>query len=155
LADLSVLNEPPPVVPTASVDDAALATWRALLDRVRKIRPAVASTLELAAPLVVTAERVTVGFEPESFEDARKEDTDATAILTEAAREHFGATTVVSLEVTARGSRLASVASIDAAKRKLALIEARAAVAKHPLVLRTIAIFDAELKDIRLPAQED
>jgi hypothetical protein len=50
---------------------------------------------------------------------------------------------------------MASIASIDAAKRKQALVEARAAVAKHPLVLKAIAIFDAELRDIRLPPQED
>jgi hypothetical protein len=60
----------------------------------------------------------------------------------------------VVFDVTARGTRVASVASLDAAKRKAAILEARAAVEKHPLVQQAIAIFDAELKDIRLPAQE-
>ena len=47
------------------------------------------------------------------------------------------------------------MASLDAAKRKAALIEARGRIEKNPLVQKAIAIFDAELKDIKVPAQED
>lgn len=146
---------PPHAARVGGHDDDLLTTWRALLERVRRTRPDVASTLDLAAPLVVSRERITLGFEPESFEDARREDTEAKTVLTEIAHAYFGAPTVVTLEVSARGSRLASVASIDAAKKRQAVIEARAAVEKHPLVQAAIAVFEAELKDIRLPTQED
>ena len=61
----------------------------------------------------------------------------------------------VAFDFAARGSKGASVASLDAAKRKAAVLEARALVEKHPLVQKALAIFDAELKDIRLPAQEE
>ena len=61
----------------------------------------------------------------------------------------------VTFDVTARGAKGASVASLDAAKRRAAVIEARSAVEKNPLVQKAIAIFDAELKDIKLPAQEE
>lgn len=142
-------------VPPPAVESEALVTWRALVGHIRASQPAVASTLELAAPLTVTRERIVLGFEPESFEIARKEDTAAARVLEEAARAYFGTDTVVSLEVTARGSKGASIASIDAAKKRQALVEARAAVEKHPLVQKVIAIFDAELKDIKLPPQED
>ncbi len=148
-------TSPSPVVRVGAAEDDLLTTWRALLERVRATRPDVASTLDLAAPLVVAHDRITLGFEPESFEDARREDTEAKTVLTEIAQAYFGAPTVVTLEVSARGSRLASVASIDAAKKRQALIEARTAVEKHPLVQAAIAVFEAELKDIRLPTQED
>jgi hypothetical protein len=131
-----------------------LTTWRVLLAKVRAEKPAVASTLELAAPLVVNADKIIVGFEPESFESARRVDTDATAVLADVARAHFGVPTMVSLEVAARGSRSASIASMDAAKHRQAVLEARAAVERHPMVQTAIAIFDAELRDIRLPVEE-
>lgn len=158
----SPVVEPPPPPPTPPVAELALAadspmiqTWRALLAKVREVKPAVAAALELAAPLTVTPEKIQLGFEPESFEDSRKVDTDASATLTEIARAYFGTNTLVSLEITQRGSKLASIASLDAAKKRQALIEARQAVEKHQLVQKAIAIFDAELKDIKLPPQED
>jgi hypothetical protein len=61
----------------------------------------------------------------------------------------------VVFDMSAHGSKGASVASLDAAKRKAAHLEARALVEKHPLVQKAIALLDAELKDIRLPAQEE
>ncbi len=128
-------------------------TWRAILARIKPTRPAIAATLELAAPNMVTRDRIILGFEPGSFEDSRAEETDARTVLTEVAHAYFGgmAPPEVVFDMSAHGSKGASVASLDAAKRKAALIEARATVANHPLVKKAIALFDAELKDIRLP----
>ena len=130
--------------------------WRAILGTIRHVRPAVAATLELAAPRVVTRETIVLGFEPGSFEDGRAEEGDARLVLIEHATAYFeGVAPTVTFDVAARGARSASVASLDAQKRKAALIEARAKVERHPFVQKAIAIFDAELKDIRVPAQED
>ena len=97
-----------------------------------------------------------LGFEPGSFEDGRAEEGDARLVLIEHATAYFeGVSPTVTFDVAARGARSASVASLDAQKRKAALIEARARVERHPLVQKAIAIFDAELKDIRVPTQED
>jgi len=78
-------------------------------------------------------------------------------VLKEEAAAFFGGASAltVTFDVSARGAKGTSIASLDAAKRKAALLEARAAVEMHPLVQKAIAIFDAELKDIRIPAQED
>jgi hypothetical protein len=134
-----------------------IETWREILAVVKKTRPAIAATLELAAPTVVTRERILLGFEPGSFEDGRAEESDAKTVLTEMAQAFFRADAPpdVTFDVSVRGTKGASIASLDAAKRKAALLEARAQVEKHPLVQRAIAIFDAELKDIKVPAQED
>ena len=132
-------------------------TWRALIARIKETKPAIAATLELAAPNMVTRDRIILGFEPGSFEDGRAEESDARTVLTQIAHAFFGgmAPPEVVFDMSAHGSKGASVASLDAAKRKAALIEARAIVSNHPLVKKAIALFDAELKDIRLPAQEE
>ncbi len=133
-----------------------LDIWRALIAEVRKLRPSIAATFELAAPTVITHERIVLGFEHGSFEDGRAEESDARTVLIEVARTFYGGSAPsVTFDVAARGAKGASVASLDAAKRRAALVEARSAVEKHPLVQKAIAIFDAELKDIRLPAQEE
>jgi DNA polymerase-3 subunit gamma/tau len=152
---LALAEPSTPLPASVVVETEATALWRQVLERVRKVRPAVASTLELAAPLTVTREKLVVGFEHDSFEGGRAEETDTHDVLTAQARAFFGTDTEVVFEVAARGSKVASVAYLDAAKRKQAQIEARAAVEKHHLVQKAIAIFDAELRDIKLPAQED
>ncbi|HSO33873.1 MAG TPA: DNA polymerase III subunit gamma/tau, partial [Labilithrix sp.] len=57
----------------ASGAEAGIELWRAILGAIRQARPAVAATLELAAPNVVTRETIVLGFEPGSFEDGRAE----------------------------------------------------------------------------------
>ncbi len=154
------LPEPTPMpvsavaaVVVAVAEGAHIELWRAILATIRHVRPAVAATLELAAPRVVTRETIVLGFEPGSFEDGRAEEGDARLVLIEHAKTFFdGVAPAVTFDVAARGARSASVASLDAQKRKAALIEARAKVEKHPLVQKAIAIFDAELKDIRVPS---
>jgi DNA polymerase-3 subunit gamma/tau len=154
-------QQPPPEatpVPTSVVTEStAVVTWRAILAEIKKTRPAVAATLELAAPTVITRERIVLGFEPGSFEDGRAGETDAKNVLTEMAKKFFSTDVApeVAFDMSLRGSKGASIASLDIAKKKAAVAEARAAVEKHPLVQKAIAVFDAELKDIKLPAQED
>jgi DNA polymerase-3 subunit gamma/tau len=145
-----------PVPASAIAESPAVETWRSILALVKKEHPAVAATLELAAPNVVAPDRIVLGFEPGSFEDGRAEESDARIILAKVAQLFFdGPAPAVTFDMSARGSKNASVASLDAAKRKAAIAQARSLVEKHPLVQKAIAIFDAELKDIRLPAQEE
>jgi DNA polymerase-3 subunit gamma/tau len=140
-----VLSEPPHLV-----------AWRALLERVRKEHAPVAAMLDLAVPKVVTAARVVVGVEETSFEETRGEQVDARAILEGVARAHFGSKTEVVFDRATKGSKLvASVAFLDAAKKKQMQVEARAAVEGHPLVLHALKVLGAELKDVKLPPQDD
>lgn len=136
-------------------ENEALIAWRALIERVRKVNPAVAATLGLAIPVTITRERLVIAMEDESFEDVRAEQTDARAVLTTEARAYFGTSTEVVFERAARGSKIASVAYLDAAKRKQMQIEARAAVENHVLVQHAIRTLGAELKDVKLPAREE
>jgi DNA polymerase III subunit gamma/tau len=142
---------PPPIVNESDT----MTTWRAILERVRNVNPAVAATLDLAVPMQIKKERLVIGVEDASFEDARVEQTDARTILTAEARAFFDAATEVVFERAARGSKAGSVAYLDLAKKKQRELDARNAVEKHELVQHVIRLFSAELKDVKLPAQED
>jgi DNA polymerase-3 subunit gamma/tau len=139
----------------AAAESETIQTWRVLINRVRAVSPQVAAMLDLAIPIAVGPERVVVGIEDDSFENVRAEQTDARAVLTAEARAHFGTSTEVVFERTARGSKVASIAYLDAAKKRQMMLEARAAIERHKLVQHAIRLFGAELKDVKLPAQEE
>lgn len=134
----------------------SLSTWRLLVDRVRKTKPEAAAMLDLAVPITVSRDKLVVGVEDASFEDTRAEQTDARTVLMAEARAHFGASTEVTFERAAPGSsRVASVAYLDQAKKKQMQVEARYAVEHHDLVQHAIRVFQAELRDVKLPAMDD
>jgi DNA polymerase-3 subunit gamma/tau len=143
----------PPAAPPRLEKPANLDDWRAILARVRAVKPPVASLLEHGVPLEVTAQRVLVGYTSDSFEGAQASDPEAMELLSREARAHFAADTKVALDLSARGGT--TVAAIDAAERKEQLAKARAAATAHPLVQKAIALFGAELQGIRLPEGDD
>jgi len=132
-------------------------TWRKIVDLVRLASPQVAAMLDLAVPTMVTKEKVVIGIEDESFEQFRSEQTNARAILTSETRAFFASTTTeIVFEHAAKGSKVGgSISYLDAAKKKQAQIDARLAVENHELVQRAVMLFDAELKDVKLPAMDD
>ncbi len=140
--------QPAPKLPPVPPD---LEAWRAILERVRAARPALASVLEHAAPVEVRAERVLLGYAPGDFLGAQASEEESALLLQREVRAHFGAATKVELDLSMRTPVVASVATIDDARRKEALAKARAEVENHPLVQHAIAIFGAELREVRLP----
>jgi hypothetical protein len=73
-------------------------------------------------------------------------------------RAHFRKTTHVTLDLTARTapvSHPATVASIDAAKRRETADKARTAVKAHPLVVEAMRLFGAELREVRIREDEE
>ena len=111
-----------------------------------------AAIFEHGVPLEVTAERVLVGYQTGSFEGAQASEPEAMDLLQREARAHFGAETKIALDLSARPGT--TVAALDAAERKMELAKAHAAAQGHPLVQKAIALFGAELKDIRLPESD-
>jgi DNA polymerase III subunit gamma/tau len=147
---------PAPVLRTAPPPAPDLAVWRAILDRVRARRPALASVLDHALPLETTAARFLVGFEPgAAFLGARASEPDALEELTRAVRAHFGAPTSVAMDLSARAAAgTKTIASLDSEKNAAELARARAAVEAHPLVQEAVRLFGAQLRDVKLPASE-
>jgi DNA polymerase-3 subunit gamma/tau len=155
-------TSPVPVLASAPVAIAGpvavpdLAVWRAIVERVRPVRPALASVLEHAVPLELNPRRVTVGFDPSaSFFAARASEPESLEALTREIRNHFSAPTQVAVDLSARpGPSLKTVASIDAEKRTAELARARADIEGHPLVQEAVRLFGAQLRDVKLPSGE-
>jgi DNA polymerase III subunit gamma/tau len=146
-----VLSIPLAVSPATDID-----SWRAIVERVRKTRPPLASVLEHAMPLEIGATAVVIGFDPSAaFLAMRAGESDALELLTREVRAHFGVPTRVELRSSAsplHGVR--TVAAIDADHRAADLTRARATVESHPLVQEAIRLFGAQLRDVRLPTGE-
>jgi DNA polymerase-3 subunit gamma/tau len=147
---------PAPAPPAARANAVDLEVWRAVLDRVRAIRPDRASVLEHAVVLELGAARVSIGFEPnQAFLAARAGDQDALDTLTAAVRAHFAASTIVEIDGAVKaGSGGRTVASLDAERREADQRSARCAIEGHPLVKEVIRLFDARIKDVKLPSTD-
>ncbi len=130
--------------------------WRAILERVRTARPDVASVLEHALPLEITRERVVFGFAPtDAFLAARAAEAEALDLVSRSVRAHFGAPTQVEVRsataLSSVPSGVRTVAAIDAEHREEDLAKARQSIERHPLVREAIRLFDAQLRDVKLP----
>ncbi|MBK9262434.1 MAG: DNA polymerase III subunit gamma/tau [Polyangiaceae bacterium] len=131
-----------------------LGLFRAVLDIVRDKRPALASVLEHAVLLHIGPDRLTLGFEGDTFLSKQAQEPLAQEILRSALATHFGGRPDVTFESVAPMSGLATIAQLDSAERKSRLESARRAIANHPLVTAAIELLGAELRDVRL-AQDD
>jgi hypothetical protein len=134
-----------------------MPTWRAILERVRRSRPSLASVLEHAVPLEVTSARIDLAFEPAAeFAATRAAEPDALDLLTREARAHFQAPTTVSIGAAQKAGKSSArtVASIDSEKRFAEIARAKAAVEGHPLVEEVIRVFGAKLQDVKLPSRD-
>jgi DNA polymerase III subunit gamma/tau len=154
----AVAPAPAPALVAAPVPVAVpdLDVWRAIVDRLRAQRPALASVLEHAVPLELHPRRVTIGFEPSaSFFAARASEPDSLEALTREIRDHFSAPTQVAIDLSAKpGPSLKTVASVDAERKTAEVARARAAIETHPLVQEAVRLFGAQLRDVKLPSGE-
>ena len=138
-----------PAPPTHPASDADVATWRRLLDDVRKRRPALASVLAHAQIFEMGPQRVVLAYEQTSFLYAQATENAAKDLLTSVVRAHFGAEAEVVFEI-AIGRTGTTISDLDAAVRRAKQDAARREVAEHPLVVAAIRTLGAELIDVRL-----
>jgi DNA polymerase-3 subunit gamma/tau len=124
---------------------------------VRALKPALASVLEHAMPLVMGAERVVLGYAAsEAFLAGQAKEPDALELLTREVRAHFGRPTELALDLSAPAAAgVVTVAAIDAERRAAREEQAREAVAHHPLVREAQRLFGAELREVKLSPTED
>ena len=144
------VDDPTPQPPPVSVVD----DWRAILERMRAADPGLASALEHAVPVEVSRTRVLIGFAQDDFLGHHASEETAVAKLVKAVHAHFGASVPVHIDTKHRGGKVGSVHAIDSAERRAEIAKARAAVEDHPVVRDIVRLFDAELRDIKLPEKE-
>lgn len=151
---------PQPTMPIAArsvrADAALVATVRAFVAVIREENAALAAYLEHGGPIEATAERLVLAYENDSFAVVQLGLDEHTPVLARAAAKVLGeACTFVLDTETAPEQIPMSIAALDAEARRIALEKAREAVREHPLVKKAIALFDAELRDVRLPQAAD
>ena len=127
--------------------------WRLIVERMRAAQPALASVFEHAIPVEVGAERVLLGFESGAgFLASRANEREVLDALTAAVHGFYGASTPVLILASQKASGgIKTVAALDAEQRALELARARTAVQEHPVVKEALRVFDAQLRDVRLP----
>ena len=140
-----------PDPPSVSSTTESAGPWRAILDRLRVSDPACATLFEHAVPMEISRDRIALGYAATDLLGSRATDDDALAALGRAAQAHFGAKVPIHVDVKHRGGKTGSVHAIDAAAKRAELVKARAAVENHPLVRDVVRVFDAELRDVKLP----
>jgi DNA polymerase-3 subunit gamma/tau len=127
-----------------------MAAWTRVVDRLARDKAPLASLLELAAPLEVSAERVVLGFAPDTFEAGQASDPRHVEVVLSAVRAELAAETSVSIELTAEAPQLLTLARVRAAEAWERREAARARVIEHPMVKAAMELLDAELVDVRL-----
>jgi hypothetical protein len=154
---------PPPVPPGPSAAPILAASepvqsgdaWRCILDRIRASDAPLASVLEHAMPLQIGPAQVTIGFDSTAaFLSARASEPAAREALVRAVREHFGGPTTVTIDVSAKSGAARTVAAMEAERRSAETAKARAAVESHPLVREATRLFDAKLREVKLPSAD-
>lgn len=132
--------------------DALVVTVRAFVAKVREENAALAAYLEHGGPMEATSERIVLGYEDGAFTAMQIAQPEHTALLGRAAVAVLGASCTFVLESSVAVEQLPmSVAALDAEARRIALEKARAAVVAHPLVQHALTLFEADLRDVRLP----
>ncbi len=152
-------DEPPPPVAVrkqkasapVTFDDARLATWYAIIDRVAEVRPELAAVLEHAAPLELGPDRIVLGWEPGNVLSGQFAGKEAERVLERAAEQHFGKAPRIEVERDSERARgFETLAQVHIREREQ---KKRAAIAKarsHPRVTDAIEILGARIKDLRL-----
>lgn len=136
--------------------DALVATVRAFVAKVREQNPGLAAHLEHGGPLEATTARLVLAYEPDAFSAVSVAQPEHQALLLAAARAVLGDEVAWVIDTTTPVEALPmSLAGLDAEARRAALERAREAVANHPLVRKAIELFDADLRDVRLPQVAD
>jgi DNA polymerase-3 subunit gamma/tau len=154
---LSLVPDAPPseIVPkmrTLRAADALVAKVRSFVSRVREENAALAAHLEHAGPLELTAEKLVLGYEDGAFSALSAMQPEHEGLLARAAAATLGEGVAVVLDTTVDPDAIPmSVAALDAEARRKALEAARLAVANHPLVKLALEVFEADLRDVKLP----
>ena len=141
---------PPKLPPTLA--EPGLTAWRDIVARVRAEDASFGAMFDQASPVEVGKERLVIGYRPNSFEGARATEGKAVEMLTRVTRTFFDAQTQVAVDVSSQMPH-ASLAQLENERRRIALEEAKARVRAHPIVAEAMRLFEAELRDVKVPEE--
>jgi DNA polymerase-3 subunit gamma/tau len=161
MAAAALSSVPPPPSPP-SVVPPHFPLFREIVERVRKVRPPLASILEHAVPLRIGEGELRLSYASDSILGLQAAESEALEIVQRAAAEQLGGDVKVTVDRTLKPPHApgadggaVTLASLDIERRRIASEQARAEVAHHPFVRRAIELFGAELRDVKIPPTED
>jgi DNA polymerase-3 subunit gamma/tau len=141
----------PPKLPPP-LEEPGLTSWGQIVTLVRAEDASIGAMFDQASPIEVAKDRLVIGYRANSFEGARATEGKAVEVLTRIARTFFDAQTQVAVDVSSSMPH-ASLAQMETERRRLALEEAKAKVRAHPIVAEAMRLFEAELKDVKVPEE--
>jgi DNA polymerase-3 subunit gamma/tau len=147
-----VSTSDPLVQPDALLDDACVQHLRAMIAKLRAVRPTWGSLLEHGVVLRCDARGLEVAYERRSFLAAQVADKAVAEAFAAAAREELGGPTRIFVaDVAPKGVTLATLST----QQKSAALDARRRAAiDHPSVKDAVEIFRAEVQKVKLPGEE-
>jgi DNA polymerase-3 subunit gamma/tau len=147
-----VSTSDPLVQPESLLDEACIQRLRAVISRLRAIRPTWGSLLEHGVVLRCDARGLEVAYERRSFLAAQVQERAVADAFAIAAREELGADVRIFVaDVAPKGTTLATLST----QRKNAALDAkRRAAIDHPSVKDAVEIFRAEVQKVKLPGEE-
>lgn len=148
------LDDVASVRPLVVTNPKDIAELRKILDFVRASRPALASVLEHSAVIRCDSEKVTLGYESGSFLVGQATDPNARNIVLNAIKSHYGREVPFDLETIPSRAGFVTIAQLETEQKRLRLDEMKRSIASHPLVTAAIQVLGAELKDVRLAAED-
>lgn len=142
-----------PVVQAATIlEDGALDRVRAIAAALRTERQAWGSLVEHGVALRADAGGLELAYEKRSFLAAQVQDRTVFDAISRASTSVLGAPAkILVCEGAIQGRTLAQITN---ELKNAALDAARRAAVAHPVVQDAIAIFDAEVKSVKLPGEE-
>ncbi len=145
-------SAPPLAVAPPPVNDAALETLRKIVARITAPTDQVAANaFRATTPLEVGPDKIRLALYEHSHYADLVMNGQSKAALLNAAQAHFGVQPLLVVELTKNAPTGPTLVTVDIDAEVQADKDARAAIAKHPLVQEAIALFAGELREVKLP----
>jgi DNA polymerase-3 subunit gamma/tau len=121
---------------------AALQEWERLIETMSHQKPALAAVLEHGVPKIVSAERIVLSFQKDSFYGRQAEAPDSIAAIRALAERQLGGAPQIDIRFDAEKDAASKTVAAVAAQRREADLEAKRKQAlNHPTVKEAIAVF--------------
>ena len=131
-------------------DEAKLRRFLPLVEGVREKSARIASLLERAHVVEISAERVVIGFETNGFEAAQMADPEARSALAAGVNASFPDATLETVEL-APGKATVTLSRLQGEERRARKAEIDDGVRNHPLVTAALTVLGAEIRDVKVP----
>jgi len=150
-----VVEEEPTGAPLRATE--ANLGWGRVVDRVRRVKPAVASVLEHGKIVRFGPEAVEIAYARNTFYWDAARDPELRLLIDQALADQFGVKVsfvVAPLDAAGSEDAVASLAELAAAKRRERVREIKNAALAHPAVRGAIDILGGEVSEVKPLARE-